>query len=495
MPSPIPSECTPVPLPSPRGTLLHPPSCKPNPPAVVSKGFWKRFAAAYHDDWFNTLPSTEPPPPFRGDPAPVDQPPYPFGVWPYGGSPTIGQPDTNLPPLMQALYAGPHGQAWKNSRIKVYGWGNAGFNVSSSNKPGYSNAPAAYYQIPNSVQLDQATLYIERVPDTVQTDHFDWGFRITQLYGFDYRFTTAKGIFSNQLLGENNRYGYDPVMAYIDLYWPVLAGLNVRVGRYISLPDIEAQLAPNNYTYSHSLLYGIDAYTQSGTNVTLKLNNHWMIQAGVSAGNDVAPWARGARPTFNTCLSYTWREGKDNIYLCDNSVNSNRYAYNNLGAYYATYYHKFNAKWHTATESWYMYEKGVPSIFGSLPIETNANGAYCAKGEQSCYAPEFAALNYVERELDKKNYITIRNEFVDDIKGQRTGYKTRYTEHMLGWGHWIGSTILLRPELRLDHSYDMRAFDNGTKKTQLVAAERHHLLLLAVSRASPKSATNPKTCH
>jgi hypothetical protein len=28
--------------------------------------------------------------------------------------------------------------------------------------------------------------------------------------------------------------------------------MDIRVGRYISLPDIEAQLAPNNYTYSHS---------------------------------------------------------------------------------------------------------------------------------------------------------------------------------------------------------------------------------------------------
>jgi hypothetical protein len=30
-------------------------------------------------------------------------------------------------------------------------------------------------------------LYIERLPDTVQNDHFDWGF----LYSVDYRYTTA----------------------------------------------------------------------------------------------------------------------------------------------------------------------------------------------------------------------------------------------------------------------------------------------------------------
>ena len=90
-------------------------------------------------------------------------------------------------------------------------------------------------------------LYFERLPNTVQTDHFDWGFRLTNLYGLDYRYTTAKGIFSQQLLRDNNTYGYDPVKYYVDLYVPHVAeGMDIRIGRYISLPDIEAQLAPNN---------------------------------------------------------------------------------------------------------------------------------------------------------------------------------------------------------------------------------------------------------
>ena len=84
---------------------------------------------------------------------------------------------------MTALYNGPHGEAWQASKIEIYGWLDPGFNVSSSNKPGFSNAPAAYYVVPNSIQLDQATLYFERPVDTVQTDHVDWGFRFTSLYG------------------------------------------------------------------------------------------------------------------------------------------------------------------------------------------------------------------------------------------------------------------------------------------------------------------------
>jgi hypothetical protein len=437
---------------------------------AVPRGFWNRLAKAYADDWHDRTPGG-PDPGFRGYPAPESDPPYPFTVWPCGGSPVIGQPSQTPPPLMQALYNGPNGDAWKASNIQIYGWANTGFNVSTSDRGRFANAPAAYSQIPDSIQLDQLTLYVEKVPDTIQTDHFDWGFRFTNIYGLDYRFTTSKGILSNQLIGEDNKYGYDPVMAYIDLYFPHVAdGLNVRIGRYISLPDIEAQLAPNNYTYTHSLTYTYDCYTQDGVNATFKFGDHWMWQVGLSAGCDAAPWTSDAKLTGNTCLSYAWRTGGDEIYACANSLNDSKYAYNNLAAYYLTWYHKINAKWHTDTESWYQYMRDVPSIFGSIPAERGSNGAWCNTGAQSCFAPEWAIVNYVERQLGKKNYLSIRNEYFDDINGQRTGYKTRYSEHLIGWGHWIGSTILLRPEISYLRAYDYPAFDSGTKKNQMMVA-------------------------
>jgi hypothetical protein len=442
----------------------------------ATPGFFARIAKAYHDDWFVPV-SPSPDAPHRGYPAPVDGPPFPFSDWPYGGSPVIGASWTQSSPLMQALWTGPHGEAWKKSGVQIYGWFNGGFNVSSSDKPGYSNLPTAYAEKPNTIQPDQEVLYIERQPNTVQTEHFDWGFRVASLYGIDYRFTTAKGIGSSQLLTHNREYGYDPVMFYTDLYWGQVAqGLNVRVGRYISLPDIEAQLAPNNYTYTHSLLYTYDCYTQTGVNATVKVSKGLLLQAGISAGCEAAPWTKppDAKPTFNACADFTFNNGNDNVYPCLNALNSGKYGYNNLNSVYNTWYHKFNSKVHMSTEAWYMWERQVPNVNNSASaglIETNANGAVCGNPtERTCYAPEWAVLNYVEKELNKKNYISIRNEYFDDIKGQRTGFKSRYTEHLIGWGHWIGSTILLRPEIRYERSYDARAYDNGTKKNQLMVA-------------------------
>jgi hypothetical protein len=455
-------------------------------PSGSGHGFFYRWAKAYWDDWHPSASAgTDPAPAFRGFPAPESSPPYPFTVWPYGGSVVIGQPWTQAGPLMTAIWSSKHGDWWKKSRIQMYGWSDFGMNLSTSTQAvggKYANAPAAYNQIPNSIQLDQFAFYIERQPDTVQTDHFDWGFRFTGLYGFDYRFTTANGYFSQQLLNNpkadgtiGNAYGFDPVMAYIDLYFPhVFQGMNLRLGRYVSLPDIEAQLAPNNYTYTHSLLYVYDCYTQTGANATIKLSNHWMIQLGLSPGCDTAAWRKGAELTGNACGIYTWRTGADNIYVCGNSLNNGRYGYNNLAAYYFTWFHKFNSNWHTGTESWYQYESHTPNIFNPAAaslIETNANGAWCDNPtELTCFAPEWAILNYTNRQLGKRDFISLRNEFFDDLKGQRTGFKTRYVESGLSWNHWIGSTVTLRPELRWERALDYPAYDGGHRQNQLMFA-------------------------
>ena len=174
-----------------------------------------------------------------------------IGDWQIGGTPIIGDPNNVAPwPLMQAIYAGPNGDAWKKSRIQIYGWEDFSFNLSTSSNTSRgpnANFPLIYDLRPNRVEQNQFVLYLERVPDENQTDHIDWGFRISGVYGLDYRFMISRGFFSDQLLKQNNYYGFDMPMVYFDLYLPAdFQGMNIRIGRIISEPDIEAQLAPNN---------------------------------------------------------------------------------------------------------------------------------------------------------------------------------------------------------------------------------------------------------
>ncbi len=445
-------------------------------------GFFSRLAKAYYDDWHPG--PDQPDAKHRGYDQPESNPPYPFASWPIGGTPWIGYNNATSYPLTTALQNGPNGEFWKKWNIQIYGWANAGFNFSTSTESvggKYANSPMGYNQVPNSIQLNQLTLYIERTPDTVQTDHFDWGFRLTNLYGLDYRFTTADGYFSHQLLHYKadgtlgNQYGYDPVMFYIDLYFPHVAqGMILRLGRYISLPDIEAQLAPNNYTYTHSLTYVYDCYTQTGANATIKFSDHFTFQAGISPGCETSAWKPSAQWTGNFCEQFEWSNARDNLYFCENSINKGHYGYNNLAAYYVTWYHKINDKWHTASESWYQYESHTPNIFNPAAanlIITGTNGAWCRTSTQlTCYAPEWTVLNYTSRQLKKKDFITYRNEVFDDLRGQRTGYKGVYYETGVAWNHWIGTTLVFRPELRWEHNFDNNAYDGGNRHSQFMFA-------------------------
>ena len=197
----------------------------------------------------------------------------------------------------------------------------------------------------------------------MQRDHFDFGFHFTAFYGTDYRYTTDKGYFSSQLIDHNHEYGFDPVMEYLDLYFPKVAhSMNLRIGRFISIPGIEAQLSPNNYIFSHSLLYSIDPFTDTGILATIQLNDQWMVQAGLTGGHDVALWTEDAKPSATACVSYTTKSVNDNLYLCANGINDGIYAYNNLQQYDGTWYHKFSKNWHMASEAYVMYQRDVPSV-------------------------------------------------------------------------------------------------------------------------------------
>lgn len=411
--------------------------------------------------------SSNPEPARRAMPAPLDS------IFPsseYLG-PTIGVPNTD--PIFPATKLLWKGLPWlQRNDIRIYGWVNPSYNYSTSRQ---SNAPLSYDVVPNRPELDQLILRVERQPDTVQTDHADWGFRVSNLYGTDYRYTTAQGYFSHQLLQENNMYGYDPVELYGQLYIPGVAeGMVITAGRYISPPDIEAQLAPENYLFTHSLMFTFDAYTQTGVNAAIKLSNQWTILLGIHAGDDVAPWAAGKHiPTGQAMLRWVSKDNNDSLWGGVDSWNGGSFKghHDNLQEFNLTWTHRFTERFFTMTETYYMYQKDSPMggtcIFG--PPRFFAGGGGCGPiipGKSS----EIGVVNYTEFKFADKDFLSLRSDYLDDINGERSGFATAYTSFTAGVTHQFTDFIEVRPEIRYEYATRATPYNNGLKQNQFTVA-------------------------
>jgi hypothetical protein len=430
----------------------------------------------------------------RGLPAPLD-PVFPSQEW--VGQPIIGAPDTDgVYPLEKAIYK--ECPALKKARIKIYGWANPGWDHSSSN---HSNIPLSYAIVPNRLEMEQLILRIERTPDTVQTEHMDWGFRYTNLFGIDYRWTTAQGWYpaSNELLSRNMLYGYDPVECWGEVYFPKVAqGMMIKFGRYISPPDIEAQLSPDNYLWTHSIMFTYDCYTHTGIQSTIRLNDQWMVQTGIHAGADMAPWAPGALPTLECYLRWVSKSNNDSIFGGIDSLNNGRFrlarqtllaeqtakffgttpapipAHDNLQQFNITWGHRFSRRIHTQTEAYYLY------TFDALQGGTVNNGPsypYNALTGPGAYLPGLSTawgfVNYTLFKITDKDYIAVRPvDYLIDPRGWRTGFPTTYSSWTVGWVHHFSDLLTIRPEIRYERalSYNggniVTPFDNGTRRYQ-----------------------------
>jgi Putative beta-barrel porin-2, OmpL-like. bbp2 len=389
-----------------------------------------RFFRYYQLEWGKAVPPPDPnaPPSSRPDsqipPTPQSSPPMPFTEWPYGGTQNIGKalPNAVDSPLMVAIANTPLGHAMSDAHIQMYGWIEPAANISTNTVKPAGNLPISYDYTPNTVQLDQAVLYIERVPNEVQNDHFDWGFRLSFLYGVDGRYTMAYGNpFSYQLLQKNLTNIYDAPMVYTDLYFPVMQGLNIRIGRFISIPDIEAQLAPNNYTYVHSLTYTFDNYTNSGIEATLAVSKNWIFQLGSTIGTEALPWQWGQRvgnpyvqfgsnaaglgagvdplfpgttmlkdpgaiPSITAGVRWTSDDGRDDLNFVMDAWNNGTWGYNNLQWIGFTYYHKLNDYWHFSFETWNIHEYNVPNL-------NSAAASALVAGNGTPFSPVFMPFN------------------------------------------------------------------------------------------------------
>ena len=398
----------------------------------------------------------------RALPSPIENPPFPFTDWTINSGFPIGESwDTAPSSLQHALF----GTKLDNTHYRIGGWADAGIVMSNAKN---SNLPDTYNLIPNHPQLDQLILFAQKMVDTTQKEHSDWGFYLSGLYGIDYRFTAATSYFSDQLSHRNNLYGFDPVLNWGEVYLPKVAdGTVIQFGRYISPIDIEAQLSNQNYLYSHSIMFGVDPYTYTGINAQVRVNKCFEYMLGVTAGNENSPWSGASNANLEALIGWNAADNKDSLWGgLDSWTPSGRAVRGHDDEQIANFVwgHVFNPKLHMQTQAYYMWEWGA--LVGGTPI-TGPAQPFAGSGVGNAIPGKAYAIGFVnnmEYKVNKNDYITVRSGFLSDPQGWRTGAATDYSDITVGYSHLFARTYWIRPEIRWDHSYGAASWDNGTLK-------------------------------
>jgi len=221
---------------------------------------------------------------------------------------------------------------------------------------------------------------------------------------------------------------------------------------------------------------------------TTKINKNWLIQLNVMDGVDIAPWETqdpGDQITGGLNIQYIADNGHDSFYVGCNSINNGNFGFNNLQEFIESYTHKFNEKLWTTFEGQYMYTKhAVTAPSPSVPIE---DGFYPTSPG---YTWAGGVVNYTMERIAPNAFLSLRNEWWDDPHGYRSGYSSTYYEGSFGMTWWPNKLLVLRPEVRFEHSFKNHglesssgafntsgapeiangAYDNGTRHSQLTFA-------------------------
>jgi hypothetical protein len=82
----------------------------------------------------------------------------------------------------------------------------------------------------------------------------------------------------------------------------------------------------------------------------------------------------------------------------------------------------------------------------------------------------FGVLNYTVYQISKRDFVTVRNEWWKDTDGERSGFPSTYTSNAIGLTHNFTPLFQIRPEIGYYRSWTVPAFDNGTRKNQVMCA-------------------------
>lgn len=400
----------------------------------------------------------------------------------------------------------------KDHNLKLGGWleTSVGANLNASHDA--FNGPVTFNDRTAEVQMNQLYFYLQKAVN-ISGDSFDIGGRADFMYGTDAIFTQAYGNPSfdptttaatggrgdwDLYLSGDRFYGVALPQAYAELNLPIGNGIDVKLGHFYTPIGYEVVTSPDNFfvTKPYTMQYG-EPFTHTGMLASYTVNPNWAVSAGAVTGSGTGGWdgnfnknvgnwsflggATWTSDDAGTSLALTSTAGEQS------EVNSSKWAmYSLVGK------HNFTDKLHYIIQHDHGFADNVAT-----------GNASAAKGEVATQNAEWYGINqYLIYDVTDKLSAGLRAEWFRDNNGFRVNGPGRCvagaqpngsnTTCGAAWGGYYGNNaaflsqgsgyyaltagvsykatkwLNLRPNVRWDHSDQVKAFAGGNSHDQVL---------------------------
>ncbi|MEO6786390.1 MAG: porin [Chthoniobacteraceae bacterium] len=361
-------------------------------------------------------------------------------------------------------------------RFTISGWVEGGFTGNFNSPADHQNFSRLFDDRSNEPMLNQAVITFERTLDPKATG-FDWGFKAQVMFGTDARFIHSMGLLDQSM--KTSIYQPDVVEAYLNFHFPVLTsgGVDVKVGKFVTLEGAETIDPRSNIFYSHSYIfnYGIP-FNHTGILTTTHLNKVVDIYAGITRGVNTSVEDNNGTASFHGGFGLNFNDGKF-VVAATTSIgaetpgNSRDIRY--LNDITATW--KITDKFTSITDVNYIYDEaadargyGVAQYFTYAFNDKVSAGvrAEVWRDEKGFYVTSFADSHDSMRGLNGQAFTDART-----VGGGSTTYGALTVGMNLKPTVPKPFSLTIRPEVRVDTSLNnTRPFNNSSNRTMLTAA-------------------------
>jgi hypothetical protein len=362
------------------------------------------------------------------------------------------------------------------SRLSIYGWVETGFTGNVDAPKDNQNFGRLFDDRSNEFVMNQAVITGERVLDPKVG--FDWGFKLQLLFGTDAHFIHSLGL-RNHRAG-NGAYGADIPEAYLNLHFPIFTegGVDLKLGKFVTLEGAETIDPRTNPFYSHTYIFNFAIpFNHTGALFTLYATKWLNLVAGVTRGVNTSIDDNNNAVAFHGGIGLHLNEEKFVVSAATHigpETPHNDHDLRYLNTITTTW--KITDKLTSITDLNYTHDDGADaSAYGVAQYFTyTISDKITAKirGEiwrdaQGFFAAQFADSQDPMRALEGAATTDPRT-----VGGGRTTYGA------LTVGLDIKppvpkplSSLTIRPELRVDHSFsDTRPFNDSSDDTMFTAA-------------------------